>query len=459
MTQRGLRVEEHLRAARSKALVDEALALQAEAAPLFTAHVDERKLQKPHLFWKTRVCKSCRNGSKKRLSCPACAGAGRSRTFTFNLGSETQLKDVLYKGLGLPTRTLKGKVVTDEDALRSLLALDKSGIVKLALRYAKLSTMAEIYERLTPAPDGHVRTVFNPAGTYTIRFSSAEAFYIPFSTNLQNLPEQEAKRDPLFAVRDCIVPEPGRVFLYADLSQAEARVVACLSEDDDLLRKWQDPAWDIHRWTAASIFGVPEAQIAKDGPERFLGKKARHALNYGMGPDKFWREVNAVADLTGVSITKQRARDVRDGYLRLHPNLDIVWWNRVQHQVERTHAIVATHCGWRCPLYPRFDPETGALDAETLRAAIAWEPQHTVAHLLNEGLLRVFEQERGAGFKLVHQAHDAVLLDVDPFRVKSVARLVKNALEREIVVNGRKLVIPAEVFVCERNWSEKERVL
>src|SRR2546428_980116 len=299
MTGRGMLVNNGLRQQRIAALQTEANHLQREAEPL-VANL-RSKLKRPDLMWERRVCKVCHNGKLKRQSCPACAGAGSAEHFHFNCGSAPQLKDVLYNGLKLPRRTRAGKDTTDEEALQSLCALDPSGLVRLLLRHAKLDTMREIYERLAPDESGAVRTVFNPAGTYTGRFSASGAFYHPHSTNLQNLPAAEAARDALYRVRECIMPRPGHVYLFAELSQAEARVVACLSEAEALLEARKDPAFDVHAWTASKIFQRDESGITT--AQRYLGKRSRHALNYGLGHVKFWRYVNADADLTGVAIT------------------------------------------------------------------------------------------------------------------------------------------------------------
>ena len=139
--------------------------MQAEGGPLVPPL--REKLERPNLFWKTRTCKGCRNGCKKRLSCEECKGVGKFEDFAFNLGSEAQVKDVLYHGLKLPQRSREGSVTSDEEALKSLLSFDKIGFVKLALEYAKLTTMREIYERLEPGSDGRIPAVFYPSLTPT----------------------------------------------------------------------------------------------------------------------------------------------------------------------------------------------------------------------------------------------------------------------------------------------------
>jgi DNA polymerase I len=455
MTERGLCVDDALRQERIAALYAEEQVVVASMQDIIADVWDG--LQRPDLFWDERVCSACHNGKKKRLTCEACRGAGKFYSVRFNLDSPLQVADVLYRALGLPPRHSEGKETTDEEALQSLLALDDSGLVRAVLRFRKLATMREIYERLAPARDGRVRTVFNGAGTYTGRLASASAFYVPASTNLQNLPSQEAARDPLFRVRDCITPAPGCVLVYADLSQAEARVVAYLCDDDELIERWQNPAFNVHKWTAAAIFRRPESEIDKDGPLYFLGKKSRHAFNYGEGPNKFWRTVNADADITGFPITLAQAKECFHGYHRLHPRLDGVWWARVEDQLRRTGRITASHCGWSAPLYVRFDPETDDLHPDSLRAGIAWEPQHTVAHVTNDALRVLYAREGGA-YRVLHQTHDGVIVETPRAGYEAVGAILKEEMERPITVNGRIFTIPAEVFVCQERWSEAKRI-
>src|SRR3990167_11233458 len=99
LTERGLLVDEELRLKRIEALEEKRAPIQAEAEPLVPPL--REKLERPNLFWKTRTCKGCRNGCKKRLSCEECKGVGKFEDFAFNLGSEAQVKDVLYHGLKL----------------------------------------------------------------------------------------------------------------------------------------------------------------------------------------------------------------------------------------------------------------------------------------------------------------------------------------------------------------------
>ena len=443
LTERGLLVDEELRLKRIEALEEKRAPIQAEAEPLVPPL--REKLERPNLFWKPRTCKGCRNGCKKRLSCEECKGVGKFEDFAFNLGSEAQVKDVLYHGLKLPQRSREGSVTSDEEALKSLLSFDKIGFVKLALEYAKLTTMREIYERLEPGSDGRVRAVFNPAGTLTGRLNSRGAFYVPGSTNLQNLPAFTATQ-PLYRVRECIVAPPGMHFFNFDLSQAEARVTACLCHDTELLARWEVMGWDVHRWTAAHIFRKEESDITPT--ERYLGKVARHALNYGMGYVRFWRHVNESSDLTGIAISQAEARRIREAYHMLHPKL-YQWWRGVEKELLWERPLT-TAFGRRCHFQARV--EAGQVDADTLQTAIAYEPQSTVADWLNRGMLCLFEREN-AGFRVVHQVHDSLLLEVKEGAEGEAVQAARECLEFSVKVRDYELLIPVDVEVG-RNWGE-----
>lgn len=451
ITQRGMQVDEALRLERIAQLSAILAPLQEEAAQVVAGLRD--KLKKPELMWKTKACPTCHNGKKKKLTCASCGGAGRFESFNFNLGSNQQLVDVLYNGLKLPLRLKDKKPTADEEALQSLAAIDKSGFVAFALKYAKAKTMQEIYERLEPAKDGRIRTILNPAGTLTGRFSSRGAFYVEGSTNLQNMPNFEAGRDKLYDVRECIVPTHGTVFLDADLSQAEARVTACLSGDEELLQRWRQSGFDVHRWTAAAMFSKSEAEVS--GKERYLGKVARHALNYGMGVVRFWRHVNANADVTGVSITMAEARRIHAAYHKLHPKL-ATWWEEVEWKLRRSQPVT-TCFGRRAAFYPRIDAQTETMDHDSLGAAIAYEPQSTIADLLNEGLLCLWGVEHEL-FRIVMQVHDSILVECKREDVKLVADLMRDCMERRIQVRDIELIVPVDIKLCETNWAQKVRI-
>lgn len=464
MAARGLRVDESVRV---RMMSDLTSALEPARERLNTAitkklleEATKRLLgeekdpiqQIDKLFRQQKVCKACRNGSKKRLTCAACGGDAKRVWLEFNPASAAQQKIVLYDLMRLPKRTKEGKLTSDEDALKGLLAHDRSGVVADLLAFGKAETMRSIFARLAPDASGHIHTWYNIAGTETGRLSSSETWLEEASTNLQNLPLRQAARSPLYDVRRCIVPDVGEVFLYADLSQAEARVVAALSGDRELLERWSDGnAFDVHRWTAAHIFSKAESEITDN--ERYLGKVARHALNYGMGWARFMQEVNGDADITGVSIVASEAKRIVSSYHRLHPNLER-WWRQVAGLVDAQRWL-NTGFGRRRTFFGRRATER-YLD-ETHKEAIAFEPQSTVADLLNRGMLRYWnERDRKGWGRLQAQVHDAVLVGVKTARAAIEAKVLPRLLEEEIEVNKIRLTIPCEVSIGRVSWAALE---
>jgi DNA polymerase-1 len=239
-------------------------------------------------------------------------------------------------------------------------------------------------------------------------------------------------------VRSCFVPDPGHVFVEADLAGAEAWVTAALCADTDLLDKLRTPGFDVHKWTAAHIYAKPVDEITKT--ERFLGKVARHALNYGMQWKTFMGNVNADADRTGVSITAAEAKRICTAYHRLHPKLER-WWRLVGSQVDQTGKLT-TVFGRTRTFYGRRSADRW-LD-QTHREAIAFGPQSTVADLLNRGLLRWWHQHDGRLGTLLLQIHDAVLIQTTRPTAAGVA--LRRCLEEPITVNGLEITIPADVL-------------
>ena len=203
MTERGIRVDEARRVRMRDELVAARDPMMRELEATTVRDVLAPLGSVPKLLERVRVCTTCRNGKNKRVGCATCGGAGKSRTLVFNAASPAQVKLVLFDLLRLPKRTKQGKLSTDEESLKSLLAECErkpaaAALIRGVLRVAKLSTMAEIVERIAPGEDGRIRSVYNPAGTETGRFSSAETFLVR-STNLQNLPKRE---DAVLAVCD-----------------------------------------------------------------------------------------------------------------------------------------------------------------------------------------------------------------------------------------------------------------
>jgi len=381
--------------------------------------------------------------------CQKCKGVGKGSTFHFNDESGDQTKIVLYQLLKLPKRFKDKRLTSDEEALKSLLAEDNSGFVENMLEVAKANTIISIFKRCTPGEDGKIRTFLNPAGTETGRPSGSGGF-LEASTNLLNMPKRVA-RNKLFDVRRCFIPAEGMIFVQGDLSQVEARIVAAESNDGELLLQWNDSSFDVHHWTAEHIFGKQKISSR----QRELGKKARHALNYGMGWVTFQRHVNFEAEFTGVAIDALEAKRIVHAYHKLHPKLK-EWWERVNETLLKDGSLTTCfgrkRMFWarRSGIYPYF------LD-EAHKEAIANVPQSTAADLLNRGLLRWWDLHDGKEGELLLQVYDSILVQTKKPNVRRVAGLIKKCLEIPIVVNGIKLTIPCEIAIGG-SWGTLEEM-
>lgn len=484
MEKRGIKVDEERRQAMLADLDNAVKPLQAQlqdlVVPLLTETTPRRGL-----FRERWTCPCCRNGKAKRQACWSCAGfekkptkkmlregkvldshglvlgqtpfvlapcllcngEGQRLTDTFNPESDPQKQIVLYDLLKLPRMVDKGKLKVDEDTLKiKLLPYDKSGVVALLLKATKINTIRSVFKRIEPAEDGRIRCFFNPAGTETGRLSGAGSFLLP-STNLLNVVKTEAAKDARFAVRRCFVASEGMKLVEADLSGAEAWIVAALSDDEALLERLRTPSFKLHRWTASQIFGMPEDEV--DEIQYFLGKKARHGGNYGLRWATHQTVVNAQADITGISITASEAKAQLEGIHRLHPGL-AVWWRRAAAKLAQDGSLTSIF-GFRRTFYGRraSSPSDHWLD-EVHREAIAHEPQHTVAYLALRGLLRWWDDCEGRLGNLLLTVYDSILLEST--MPVDAATILRGCMLEEITINGHTLTIPVETKIGD-DWG------
>ena len=503
MTSRGLRIDEERRLAMIAVLADEIAPLHAELQGIVLPLVEEneaklKKLKKWHLFVEKWCCSCCRGGKKKSQECWSCAGflrsptkaminavlggeagtaaiqqclafnmaklgtfppcrhcegKGKGSTLVYNPASVEQTKIVLYELCRLPKRMLKKKLTVEEDKLKTLVAFDKRGVVTRLLKITKHATIVSILERMKPGPDGRLRTFLNPAGTETGRFSSSGGFLEPFSTNLQNLPKREAAKDPKYDVRRCVIPDEGCVFVEADLSQAEAMVTACLADDGPLLRRWEHESFDVHKWMASIAFEKEMSEVTKKERD-YIGKTVSHAANYGTGAKTYMQAVNSESDTTGFTITLEFAERALANVHKARPALK-KWWRRVDGAL-RSEGTLTTVWGRKRTFFGRRQGD-GWLD-HTHKEAIAFEPQSTVADVLNKGLLAWWDRfDERLGLTLL-QIHDAVLIQTEKPKRAMAARALKECLSIPMQFGDRELTIPVDISWSANSWGEMEEL-
>lgn len=348
----------------------------------------------------------------------------------FNLNSPKQLGEILFQHMELPVvrKTASGAPSTDEDVLSKLardyplpaLLLEYRGLAKLKSTYTdKLPKM------ISPAT-GRVHTRYAQAAVITGRLASSDP-------NLQNIPVRtpEGRR-----VRTAFISDKGQI-LSADYSQIELRVMAHVSDDDNL-RSAFERGDDIHRATASEVFGVALDDVS--GEQRRAAKAINFGLIYGMG------EFGLASNL---GITRDAARAYIDRYFARYPG--VANYMAQTKQMARELGYVETVFGRRLWL-PELRGAKGPRQAAAERAAINAPMQGTAADLIKMAMVAVQDWLEAQGLEslLVMQVHDELVLDVPAGEVDTVARHLPG-----LMCNVASLSVPlvAEVGIGP-NWEQ-----
>ena len=324
------------------------------------------------------------------------------------------------------------------------------------LALVKLDKMRSIYDGIAPAFDGAIHSFQNPAGTETTRFSHASTWlFEPGSSNLATLPKKTALGDALFRVRDAIVPHPGHVLVAADFSRAEARWCAYIAGDEERIRM-QEGGIDEYRVFAALTMWDDEArwrEVEKKHRDSF-GKVGVLSGQYKVGWQTLQTSVNNDFELLGVGFDAKTAKKMESLWPERFPRT-VAWWDEVREQV-LAHRFTINPFGRKRIYFGRDDSE-GARNA-IVREAIADGPQSANAMALNAALRRIYEKYDPALLRVLLNVHDEILLVCAPRDLQRVARLVKEEMEQPFEVEGRTLVIPAEVSASSVSWGAMKRV-
>jgi DNA polymerase I-like protein with 3'-5' exonuclease and polymerase domains len=362
--------------------------------------------------------------------------------FRVNVRSPKDVPLLLYKELGLPTRKK-----ADEDTLVALLgnSLSREKELRqrqtLAINYVIDLRRIKLSKTKIAAPmdyDNRMRTGFRLAGTETGRRSTA-VLKAPVRPHPMGLSFHGITKHGELGgdIRSMFVAPPGMEFAEFDLSQAEARIVALLADDQELLEKFDTT--DVHRMTSNWIFGIPMDKISKD--QRFIGKAARHGGNYDMGKRRHMIEVNTNARRFGIDlqISEWRAGKNLETFHRYSPKIKGIFHNEIQAAIQLNRTLRNPFGGERV----FFDRWGQGL----FREAYAHIPQSTVPdHLILAGF-RV--KRRLPWLQFVIEAHDSFTVMYDIEKRDEVYKTFKEELEKPIdftqcTLSRGQLVIPAE---------------
>ncbi len=349
----------------------------------------------------------------------------------FNLGSPRQLGEVLFERMKLPSsrKTATGQPSTDEDVLTELAA--NYPLPKRILEHRALSKLKSTYTDKLPLMvnprTGRVHTTYSQATAVTGRLASTDP-------NLQNIPVRtlEGRR-----IREAFIAPPGHVIVSADYSQIELRIMAHLSEDPALVKAFRDGA-DIHRATAAEVFGVALGEVTTD--QRRYIKAVNFGLIYGM---------SAFGLAQQLGIERAAAGQFIERYFQRYPG--VAAYMQTTREFAREHGYVETVLGrrlWLSDIRAGGGPRRAAAE----RAAINAPMQGTAADLVKLAMIAVHNRLRrdGLSAKLLLQVHDELVLEAPERELDRV-----KAVLAEEMTSVAELSVPLVVDVgVGPNWEK-----
>ncbi len=349
----------------------------------------------------------------------------------FNLGSPKQIQSILFNEMKLPViaKTPSGQPSTAESVLQEL-ALDYP-LPKLILEHRGLSKLKSTYTDALPArinpSTGRVHTSYHQAVAATGRLSSSEP-------NLQNIPirSPEGRR-----IRQAFVAPAGYKLLAADYSQVELRIMAHLSGDERLLAAF-DSGLDIHRATAAEVFGTTPEEVTTD--QRRSAKAINFGLIYGMSAFGLARQLG---------IEREAAQDYVDRYFARYPGVrSFMEQTRTQ---AREKGYVETVLGRRLYL-PEINSRNVQRRQYAERTAINAPMQGTAADIIKRAMLQLDHWLGGSGLdaRMIMQVHDELVFECKQEAVEEAVGMI-----RVLMSSAAELVVPLVVDVgVGDNWDE-----
>lgn len=330
---------------------------------------------------------------------------------TFNISSPKQVGEILFNKMKIidkPKKTRTGQFVTSEEVLQQLRS--KNPIVEEILKYRGLRKLLNTYidslPKLINPRTGHIHTSFNQTITATGRLSSSDP-------NLQNIP---VRNDDGKEIRRCFIPEPGSLFFSADYSQIELRIMAHLSEDENMINAFKD-GLDIHAATAAKIWHRDMKDVTPQ--ERKKAKQANFGIIYG---------ITAYGLAQRMDIPNGEARDLIKDYFMTFP--------KVKDYMEKAKEI-ARQKGYVETLFHRrrYLPDIKSHNATVRgfaeRNAINAPIQGSEADIIKVAMVRIWQRFRKEGIrsKMILQVHDELNFSVYPDEKEKVEEIVLGEMQ------------------------------
>ena len=335
----------------------------------------------------------------------------------FNISSPKQVGDILFGKLQImdkPKKTKTGQYVTSEEVLQSLES--KSPIVRNILNYRGmkklLSTYIDALPKLINQRTGHIHTSFNQALTATGRLSSSDP-------NLQNIP---VRTDDGKEIRKCFIPEEGCLFFSADYSQIELRIMAHLSEDENMMEAFRE-GHDIHRATAAKIWHVDIDKVTD--AQRKKAKQANFGIIYG---------ITTYGLAQRMDIPNGEAKELIEGYFRTFPKVQAYMEQAKEEARAKGYAETLFH---RRRYLADINSRNATVRGFAERNAINAPIQGTEADIIKVAMVRIWERFKKEGIrsKMILQVHDELNFSVFPEEREQVERIVIEEMQNAYPLN------------------------
>ena len=348
----------------------------------------------------------------------------------FNLASTKQLQEILFDKLGLPViqKTPKGAPSTNEEVLEELAFSHE--LPKVLVEHRGLSKLKSTYTDKLPQmvnpQTGRVHTSYHQAVTATGRLSSSDP-------NLQNIPirNEEGRR-----IRQAFIAREGFTVVAADYSQIELRIMAHLSQDQGLINAFTQGK-DIHRSTAAEIFGVALDEVTSE--QRRNAKAINFGLIYGMSAFGLSRQLG---------IGRADAQNYMDLYFKRYPGVQI-FMHDIREKA-KAQGYVETLFGRRLYL-PDINSSNGMRRKAAERVAINAPMQGTAADIIKRAMIQLDQKlQNDPDIAMIMQVHDELVFEVRSEKVAFYSELIKTHME-----SAADLVVPLIVEVGQgTNWDE-----
>jgi DNA polymerase-1 len=350
----------------------------------------------------------------------------------FNISSPKMVGEVLFDRLkiaGNSKKTKSGQYSTGEEILENLKS--KHPIVEKILEYRKikklLSTYIDALPTLINPVDGKVHTTYNQTITSTGRLSST-------NPNLQNIPirDEEGKE-----IRKAFIPDNDCLFLSADYSQSELRLMADLSGDKNMIEAFQS-GQDIHAATAAKIFGIPLEEVTRD--MRRKAKTANFGIIYGISVFGLSEQLH---------VPRGEAKELIDGYFATYPDVKAYMEKSIEKARQDEYVETILH---RKRFLPDINSRNAIVRGYAERNAINAPIQGSAADIIKVAMNRIYRrfEEENLQSKMIMQVHDELNFNVIASELDTVRKIVVTEME-----NAVKLKVPL-VADCGvgNNWLE-----